>query len=157
MKKLFGILICTMVTIFSLGIGSTVSASSTKNESGSTELSDVSRSNDQFKPFGTSKPDKGSVVNLNTKPLKFSGSSYDQTLYTNSFFKGKSTINYSITNYSKYKLTVKVWEESDLFIATKTLTINPNSTTDGKIEDLDKSSLYYLGFSGPSDFEGSVY
>jgi len=104
---------------------------------------------------GLSKPSKSSYVDLNEKALTFAGEAQGSTLYTNKCFTGKSTVSYSITNYCDTDLTVKIYATSSLF-ATKTMTVEANSTLSGTIDGLDKDAYYYLKFSAPSDFSGSI-
>ena len=107
-------------------------------------------------PDGLGKPSKNKYVDLNDDTLTFSGSADRSTLYTNKHFKGKSSIGYSITNDSNKKLTVKFYTSSGWF-KSKSITVEANATLTGTIDGLDKDKLYYLTFSAPSDFSGSVY
>lgn len=104
---------------------------------------------------GLSKPSKDSYVNLNTESLTFAGHATGSTLYTNKHFKGKSTINYSITNDCDSKLTVKFYTSKGWF-KSKKITVEANATLTGIIDGLDASKLYYLTFSAPSDFSGVI-
>lgn len=106
--------------------------------------------------LGLDKPSTSEYVDLNNESLSFAGSAQRSTLYTNKHFKGKSTIGYSITNYSDTKLTVKFYTSSGWF-SSKKITVEGNATLTGTIDGLDASKLYYLTFSVPSDFSGSVY
>lgn len=110
----------------------------------------------QVEPLGLGKPDKSDVVDLTKGTLSFSGSAERSTLYTNSHFKGKSKISYSITNDCDKKLTVKIYTASGWF-KSKSISVEANATLTGTIDGLDKDTLYYLTFSAPSDFSGSVY
>lgn len=115
----------------------------------------ISSTYEEILPFGLGAPSKDKVVDLNSKALDFSGDANNSTLYTNSNFKGKSTVSYEITNKLNRKLTVKVYKYGDTF-AKKTFTISSNSTESGTITGLESDSLYYLGFSAPSDFSGKL-
>lgn len=95
-------------------------------------------------------------VNLNDGSLTFAGHAQGSTLYTNKHFTGKSTIDYSTTNDCDTKLTVKFYTSSGWF-KSKKITIEANATLTGTIDGLNKDKLYYLTFSAPSDFSGSVY
>lgn len=97
-------------------------------------------------------------MDLSEEALYFAGEAERSTLYTNSHFKGKESVKYSITNNSTYSLTVKVYKANTLFdTKVTTIKVAANSTAASTISDLDKSGLYYLSFSAPSDFEGKVY
>lgn len=106
--------------------------------------------------YGLDKPSTSNYVDLNSKPLTFAGNAQGSTLYTNKHFTGKSTVGYSITNYSNSKLTVKFYTSKGWFNSKK-ITIEANATLTGTISGLDSDKLYYLTFSAPSDFSGSVY
>lgn len=105
--------------------------------------------------FGLSKPSTDNWVNLNDEKLTFSGNAKNSTLYTNKHFTGKSSIEYSITNDSDSTLTVKFYTSSGWF-KSKKIVIADNATLTGTIDGLDADKLYYLTFSAPSDFSGSV-
>lgn len=106
--------------------------------------------------YGFSKPSKKKYVNLNDEALTFSGHADGSTLYSNKYFTGKSSIGYSITNDSDSKLTVKFYTSSG-WVKSKKITVEGNATLTGTISGLDDSKLYYLTFSAPSDFNGSIY
>ncbi len=105
---------------------------------------------------GLGKPGTDKYVNLNSEKLTFAGHAQGSTLYTNKHFKGKSKISYSITNDCDTKLTVKFYTSNGWFNSKK-ITVEGNATLTGTIDGLDDSKLYYLTFSAPSDFSGSVY
>ncbi|AJC27109.1 MULTISPECIES: hypothetical protein [Bacillus] len=153
MKKLFSFIVCTMVAILSLSFATAASAE-TGNSRFSTKL--TSSAEGEFKAFGLNPPNSNSIVNLTKNKLTFAGQATGNTLYSNSYFQGKSSISYSITNNIGTKLTVKVWNDSDWIFATETLTVNANGTATGTIKNLDANALYYLSFSAPSDFSGYV-
>lgn len=107
--------------------------------------------------FGLSKPSTDKVVDLNNESLSFSGQANGSTLYTNKNFTGKSTIGYSITNKCDTDLTVKFYASGIGLISSKKIVVAANATLTGTIDGLDADELYYLTFSAPSDFKGSVY
>lgn len=106
--------------------------------------------------YGLNKPGTDKYVDLNNGELTFSGNAQRNTLYTNKHFTGKSSIGYSITNDCDTKLTVKFYTSAGWF-KSKKITIEANATLTGSIDGLDADKLYYLTFSAPSDFSGSVY
>lgn len=106
--------------------------------------------------YGLSKPSTSKYVDLNDESLTFSGHANNSTLYTNKHFTGKSSIGYSITNDCNTKLTVKFYTSSGWF-KSKKITVEANATLTGTIDGLKADKLYYLTFSAPSDFSGSVY
>ncbi|MEC2288720.1 hypothetical protein P9H11_20105, partial [Bacillus velezensis] len=114
MKKLFSFIVCTTVAILSLSIATAASAE-TDNSRFSTKLTNSVES--EFKAFGLNPPNSNSVVNLTKNKLTFAGQATGNTLYSNSYFQGKSSISYSITNNIGTKLTVKVWNDSDWIFA----------------------------------------
>jgi hypothetical protein len=87
--------------------------------------------------------------------MKFSGTATGSTLYTNSFFTGKSIVSYTISNKSDYKLTVKLYKEG-WNLALKTITINSGATLTSAFSGLTDDINYYLSFSAPSNFSGNV-
>lgn len=113
-------------------------------------------SDEGISTYGLGRPSTDSYVDLNQKELTFAGYAQGSTLYTNKHFKGKSSIGYSITNYSDTKLTVKFYTSSGWF-KSKKITVEGKATLTGTIDGLDNDKLYYLTFSAPSDFAGSVY
>lgn len=106
--------------------------------------------------YGLGKPSTAECVNLKNESLTFGGNAQRSTLYTNKHFKGKSSIGYSIRNDCDTKLTVKFYTSSGWF-KSKQITIEANATLTGTIDGLDADKMYYLSFSAPSDFSGSVY
>lgn len=103
---------------------------------------------------GTSKPT--SVWNLSTQgKYEFAGYAYNNALYTNYLFKGKSQPRFKITNKdSNATLTVELFKSGDWF-ATKKYTIQPRTTLFFS-ESLDSNKNYYLKFLPISNFEGYV-
>lgn len=106
--------------------------------------------------YGLSKPSTDKYVDLNDETLTFQGNAQASTLYTNKHFTGKAKIGYSITNDCDSKLTVKFYT-SDGWFKSKKITIEGNATLTGTMDGFDADELYYLTFSAPSDFNGSVY
>ncbi len=104
--------------------------------------------------LGVSPP--SAAVNLNNGAMRFSGTAEVSTLYTDNYFTGKSTVSYNISNYSKYQLTVKLYKQGSSF-AVSTTTISSGATVTSAFSGLSASSNYYLSFSAPSNFSGSVY
>lgn len=110
---------------------------------------------DDIVTFGLDKPSSSKVKDLNKGQMTFSGNAKGSTLYTNNNFKGKTSIEYSITNDHTKTLTVKLYTSSGWF-KTKKIEVAGNATLTGTIDGLDKDTLYYLTFSAPSDFSGYV-
>lgn len=157
MKKLW-IILFSLVAIFSLSFSTSALAAKPVDVGVSTEPPDVtedSQSEDEFTTYTIAKPSTSSVVDLTKNTMYFSGVANNSTLYTNSHFKGKSTITYKITNNSSTDLIVKIYK-SGAWLSTETLTVNANSTSTGTVSSLSKSELYYMSFSAPSDFSGYV-
>lgn len=105
---------------------------------------------------GLGRPSEDECVNLTEKELEFAGEATHSTLFTNSCFTGKSSVDYSITNRYDRTLVVKVYSMSNPFISVKTIKVEANTTATGTIDDLKADKKYYLSFAGPSDFTGKV-
>lgn len=165
MKKLFKIGILTVISIFSLAIGVSASETveeakinlieSTPNNIGVSTEAPVGLALEEISLYDLGKPSTNNVVDLTKGRMDFAGVASVSKLYTNSFFTGKSTVNYRITNYIDHKLTVKVYTQYGIF-ATETITVSPKSTLTGTISGLNSSTLYYMTFNAPSDFSGYV-
>ncbi|WP_455931122.1 hypothetical protein [Priestia aryabhattai] len=161
MKKVFASTVLGLSLTLASAIGANASTNENENVGVSTEIPVVSTDSEStntdggFTVFSIERPSTKNVKDLNDGQLSFSGIASGSTLYTNSHFKGKSTIKYHIKNSSSSKLTVKIISSASLF-ASKTLTVNPSSTADGTVKDLDKKKLYYISFSAPSNFSGYV-
>ncbi|WP_301109404.1 hypothetical protein [Sporosarcina sp.] len=108
-------------------------------------------------PYGTSKPT--SIWNLSTKGrYPFRGSSNSSTLYTDYLLTGKSSAKIIVNNTDhQYSLKFKV-KRKDLLL---------DSTIGGPYEiplgksisvtlSLNKSSNYYIEFTGPNNFNGYI-
>lgn len=159
MKKIFAGTVLGLSLTLASTVGASASTIENENVGVSTQIPVVntdSGSTGGVTVFSIAKPSKDSVKNLNDGKLSFAGSAGESTLYTNSHFKGKSKISYSITNSSATKLTVKIIKSGSL-IATKTLTIEPKSTLTGTVDKLNKDSLYYMSFKAPSSYSFSGY
>lgn len=143
-----------LVGIMTLSIGTTSFASPSHHENIGVSLNPPIESN--ITPFGLGKPNKKNVVNLNDSELTFSGKANVSTLYSNSYFKGKSTISYSITNDSDSRLTVKFYTSNGWF-KSKDIIVEANATLEGTVDGFKKDTLYYLTFSAPSDCSGKIY
>lgn len=143
---------------FTLGNSASAFASTTVNVGVTTEhpASFEHSIKCEVNPFGLGKPGEKKVENLNDGQMNFAGVASSSVLYTNNNFTGKSTVNYQIKNNSNKKLTIKLYEYGALFLSTKKLTIDPNSTSTGTLYNLCSSKSYYLSFSAPSDFSGYV-
>ena len=144
----------------SLGFGFKALASSepepeNENVNVSTEPPVVSIEEDSISPSTIDKPKESSYVDLTKEQLNFSGSANNSTLYTNKHFKGKTKISYSVKNSSSSDLKVKIFK-AGAFFSTDSFTVKAKSTLTGTISGLDKSDLYYLSFSAPSNFSGYV-
>lgn len=105
--------------------------------------------------YGLDKPSSSAYVDLNNESLDFKGKASLSYLYTNKCFTGKKNVGYVVTNNIDKKLTIKVYKIGGIS-AVKTLTIDGNSFSVGTIYGLDPSEKYYLRFSAPSDFSGSI-
>lgn len=102
-----------------------------------------------------------STWSLNTDgTYSFSGSASNSTLYTNYlfYFTGNHGVLVSCTNNSSSTLTVKWKKKGSVFGSVDSMTIEPGeSGTMYNCESLSANAYYYLSFSAPSDFSGSIY
>lgn len=110
---------------------------------------------DDIITFGLDKPSSSKVKDLKDGKMTFSGNATGSTLYTNNNFKGKTSIEYSITNDHDKTLTVKLYTSPGWF-KTKKIEVAGKATLSGTMDGLEKGTLYYLTFSTPSDFSGYV-
>ncbi len=158
MKKLFKIGILTMIAMFSLAIVASASEAVTNVNVGVSEDAPVGSAlsenlTGEITPFGLNPPT--SVHNLNSGMMEFSGAANRSPLYSDTYFTGSKNVHYNIWNYHDKDLTVKVMKKNGVF-AVATLTIRGN-TGQLSMLNLDASAEYYLVFSDPSNFYGSVY
>lgn len=139
-----------------LGMYGTVSASEvTDNELYNvSETSPVQIEND-IAVIDATIPDTDYIVNLNESSYSFYGTATSSTLYTNCLFTGKSTVHYTITNKCDTDLTVKLFFRGRIRKAK--ITVPANTTITGTFTGLNSSKYYYLSFSAPSHFSGSIY
>ena len=105
--------------------------------------------------YGLGRPSTDEYVNLENESLTFAGKTQASTLYSNKHFTGKEKIGYSITNKCDSKLTVKFYTSGGWFKSKKIC--GRKATLTGTLDGFDKEELYYLTFSAPSHFSGSVY
>lgn len=144
-KILSFILTCTML----MGMSTTAFASEMLNVSTEAPTeANISR--------GLGRPNEDNCVNLTEEELDFAGEATHSTLYTNSYFTGKSSVDYSITNYYDRTLTVKIYSMSNPFICVDKIEVDANDTATGTISGLKADKKYYLTFSGPSHFTGTL-
>ncbi|WP_144787403.1 hypothetical protein [Lysinibacillus fusiformis] len=108
-------------------------------------------------PFGTSKPT--STWDLSTQGrYPFSGSANSAvSLYTNYLLTGKSSVKiYVRNNDHQYSLKFKVKRKDLVFdntIGSYELALGKDTTIN---LSFDKSSNYYIEFSGPNNFSGHI-
>lgn len=110
----------------------------------------------QIVPYGTSKPT--STWNLSKKGrYSFNGSSNSSTLYTDYLLTGKSSVKiYVRNNDHQYSLKFKVKRKDLVFdntVESYELALGKDTTIN---LTLDKSSNYYIEFTGPSTFSGYI-
>lgn len=94
--------------------------------------------------------------------MTFSGHANSSTLYTNNLFywSGVHGIYVNVTNNSSSTLTV-TWKQKNSTLwfdgTVDSMTVSPGeSKSMYQCEDLDIGAYYYITFSAPSDFTGSV-
>jgi len=151
-KKRFVILCLTFIMSFSL-----TAFAATVNVGVSTQPPII---NDDgiIKPDDTSTPSKSSLY-TNGEKHSVSGSTAHSDLYTNKCFKGVTSISYNITNNRSGDLKVRLccytkWDNVNYGI--KTVTIPSKGTTSGSFSELSSTKYYFIEFSGPADFKGTV-
>lgn len=107
-------------------------------------------------PYGTSKP--SSIWNLSTKGrYSFKGSSNSSTLYTDYLLTGKSSVNIFVKNTDhQYSLKFKVKRKDLLLDNTIGSYVVPLGKSGTVNLTLNKSSNYYIEFTGPNNFSGYI-
>ncbi|HDR4874908.1 TPA: hypothetical protein QCR24_005867 [Bacillus cereus] len=105
--------------------------------------------------YGTSKPT--STWNLSTQGgYGIEGSSNGATLYTNYLFTGKSSFTIKIRNNDNISLKFKL-KRKDLIFDNTIGSYEIPAGKDGTVTvSVDKSSNYYLEFTGPNKFRGTI-
>lgn len=105
--------------------------------------------------FGVNKPSTSHNISSNGA-MYFSGNAVISKLYTNKFFTGKASPRiYVKNNHATKELKVKLYEDSS-WSAIKTWTVRPGHSLSAFPNGLSASKFYYLTFSAPSNFSGSV-
>lgn len=91
------------------------------------------------------------VWNINEKgAYNFSGSAQGSTLYTNYKFRGKTSYNISVQNSSNK--TLKVINHG----GKGSINVKPNESASFTVTTKDNTHTFYLSFSGPSNFNGTI-
>ncbi len=153
MKKRNHIISVMMVFLLAISMG-TVAFATEGYPEGMHNVSTVAPQ--EIDVYGLGRPSTEEYVNLENESLTFAGEAQASTLYSNKHFTGKEKIGYSITNKCDSKLTVKFYTSGGWF-KSKKITVEGNATLTGTLDGFDKEELYYLTFSAPSHFSGSVY
>ncbi|MDU6263074.1 MAG: hypothetical protein E6600_01080 [Anaerocolumna aminovalerica] len=151
--KLFSL--CLLLTLFT----NSTAFASTENFNVSTTKPTEYTNDGDITVFGTGKPSTKWDVSVDGT-YYFSGSAEVSTLYTNVKFT-VNTANglwINVNNKSGTTLTVKLIKDNLLFdTVIDTLTIAPyDSISTVYAESVIPGNYYYLSFSAPSNFDGSV-
>jgi hypothetical protein len=78
-------------------------------------------------------------------------------LYSLKYFTGKSTYAVHIDNLgANYTITVRLVKNTLIDYTVHSFTVSPGNSVDETITDLSSNSQYYLKFSCPCYFEGTV-
>lgn len=97
----------------------------------------------------TSKPTE--VWNISNNPYDFGGEAGNSTLYTNYKFKGKTSYRITVTNDHNKTLTVKC-------VGAKggNKKVKGGQSATFTVTTTDTTKTFYISFSAPSDFYGTV-
>lgn len=112
---------------------------------------------DLITTYGTSKPT--SIWNLSTKGrYPFRGSSNSSTLYTDYLLTGKSSAEIFVNNTDhQYSLKFRVKQKDLIFDKTVGGPYEVPLGRSGTVTvSLNKSSNYYIEFTGPNNFNGYI-
>ena len=112
-----------------------------------------------FKPDDTSTPSKSALYTIGDKH-SVTGSATHSALYTNKCFKGVTSISYKITNNRSGDLKVRLCSytnSGNVNYGIKTITIPSKGTTSGSFSELSSTKYYFIEFSAPSNFNGTIY
>ncbi|MCM2982055.1 hypothetical protein NSS71_14430 [Niallia sp. FSL W8-0951] len=105
--------------------------------------------------FGVGKPTTSHNVSK-SGAMYFAGNAVTSKLYTNKFFTGKASYRINVkNNHATKDLKIKLYSDPDYF-AKETWTLKPGYSLSAFPTGLKASELYYLTFSAPSNFSGSV-
>lgn len=124
----------------------------------------VYASSDDAPPFATAPTTRDNNVPTNTLDLSTYGtyefSGYAQSnapLYTLYNFTGKDSYDVYVNNLGQnYTITVKLYKNTLIDYSVRSFNVSPGHNTTVTIDDLSSGSKYYLRFSAPCYFEGSI-
>lgn len=151
-KKRLMVLCLTLIMCFPL-----TAFAATANV-GVSKLPPIINNDGIIKPDSTSTPSKDSLYDIGDD-YTVSGSTSHSDLYTNKCFKGVTSISYSITNNRSGDLKVglcRYTKWGNVRYGIKKITIPSKGTTSSSFSQLSSSEYYFIEFSGPSDFSGTV-
>lgn len=104
----------------------------------------------------TSMPDKSNVYTNGTSH-SVSGWATNTDLYTNKCFKGVKSIYSYTENNSTSKLTVRARYYATIGVLyAGSYTVNAGGIASSTFSDLDSSKYYFIQYSYPCDFSGTV-
>ncbi|TGN30378.1 hypothetical protein [Lysinibacillus sp. S2017] len=112
-------------------------------------------------PYGVSKPT--SIWNLSSQgTYSFGGSSGGADLYTDYLLTGKSSVTIKVRNNDHQYSLKFVLKRKDLIFDTTVggpwqVSVGPGTDGSVTVSGLDKSANYYIQFTGPNNFNGSIY
>jgi len=111
----------------------------------------------QISPYSVSMPNKSNVYTNNSSQT-VSGTASISTLYTNKCFKGVTSIGFLISNYRKDKdLSLNLRQYNTIGNSSvSTKSIPRNGVGASSFTGLSTDKYYFIGFSAPSDFSGTV-
>ncbi len=88
--------------------------------------------------------------------MDFGGVAGSSELYTNSYFTGKGTFEFKITNNISKDLKIRFYEKGTFNFPELELIIDGNSTYQATITGFSSSKSYYIQFLPSSDFKGWI-
>ena len=126
--------------------------------------SPVYASSDDIPQFTTATITRDNNIPTNTLDLstygtyEFSGyAEGNAPLYTLYNFTGKDSYNVYVRNLGqRYTITVKLYRNTLIDYSVRSFTVTPGQRITVPIGDLSSSSKYYLQFSAPCYFEGTI-
>lgn len=137
-KKIFAIILCSTMLI-------------------SSTTTVLARDNQEISTYGSSIPSSSDVYSNGIKHNVSGYSTSNKALYSNYCFKGVSDIRVVIQNDYKYSLDIKLYKKGSILDSrVETKTVIAGNKLYSTFTGLNKNDVYYLYFSTPCNFNGTV-
>ncbi len=155
MRKNFKILSAFLVFVIAL-FGSANSVFANQQNIGLCE-NPVYIEHKNIETFGIDKPYNSEWDLSKEGKYEFSGWCIDNYLYTNYTFTGASSVRIQVNNKSNQKITVKLLKQKfGVDWSQSTKSIEAGKSLSWRVNNLDKSSYYFLQFSKGSNVTGYI-